>query len=393
MKKIKYIILLLPLLSGCYNYRELNELGITTAVSIDYKDNNFILISEVINPIKQQDVSASNNSPFVNFTSVAPSIQEAFRNTVLESPRQLYLSQLEIILVSEEIINNHLEEFLEFFSREPETRTEIKVIIAKTEESTKGITIQSLLTNFSSSNILESLEVQNKLLGLTQEVTINELLNMYLDPNLEIVLPSMILYGSSDIGDEKENITTSTPKTLVKVGTTSVIKDGKILGYLSEEESKMVNLINGNLTKTILKIPYEDGYVVFEPNRIKTKQKLNIKDNKITIEISGFSKIKEFHTTKNIKNMKTVEELNKYFNKEIENMIKDNFNQIREKYNTDMFGFQELYYRTDHKYFKKYCSNWYETTFPNIKLEVKSNIKLYEKGNTLGGIKYERENN
>lgn len=393
MKKIKYIILLLPLLSGCYNYRELNELGITTAVSIDYKDNNFILIAEVVNPIKQQDVSASNNSPFVNFTSVAPSIQEAFRNTVLESPRQLYLSQLEIILVSEEIINNHLEEFLEFFSREPETRTEIKVIIAKTDESTKGITIQSLLTNFSSSNILESLEVQNKLLGLTQEVTINELLNMYLDPNLEIILPSMILYGSSDIGDEKENITTSTPKTLVKVGTTSVIKDGKILGYLSEEESKMVNLINGNLTKTILKIPYEDGYVVFEPNRIKTKQKLNIKDNKITIEISGFSKIKEFHTTKNIKNMKTVEELNKYFNKEIENMIKDNFNQIREKYNTDMFGFQELYYRTDHKYFKKYCSNWYETTFPNIELEVKSNIKLYEKGNTLGGIKYERENN
>ncbi len=393
MKKIKYIILLLPLLSGCYNYRELNELGITTAVSIDYKDNNFILISEVINPIKQQDVSASNNSPFVNFTSVAPSIQEAFRNTVLESPRQLYLSQLEIILVSEEIINNHLEEFLEFFSREPETRTEIKVIIAKTDESTKGITIQSLLTNFSSSNILESLEVQNKLLGLTQEVTINELLNMYLDPNLEIVLPSMILYGSSDIGDEKENITTSIPKTMVKVGTTSAIKDGKILGYLSEEESKTVNLINGNLTKTILKIPYEDGYVVFEPNRIKTKQKLDIKDNKITIEISGFSKIKEFHTNKNIKNMKTVEELNKYFNKEIENMIKDNFNKIREKYNTDMFGFQELYYRTDHKYFKRYCSNWYETTFPNIELEVKSNIKLYEKGNTLGGIKYERENN
>ena len=393
MKKIKYIILLLPLLSGCYNYRELNELGITTAVSIDYKDNNFILISEVINPIKQQDVSASNNSPFVNFTSVAPSIQEAFRNTVLESPRQLYLSQLEIILVSEEIINNHLEEFLEFFSREPETRTEIKVIIAKTDESTKGITIQSLLTNFSSSNILESLEVQNKLLGLTQEVTINELLNMYLDPNLEIVLPSMILYGSSDIGDEKENITTSIPKTMVKVGTTSVIKDGKILGYLSEEESKTVNLINGNLTKTILKISYEDGYVVFEPNRIKTKQKLDIKDNKITIEISGFSKIKEFHTNKNIKNMKTVEKLNKYFNKEIENMIKDNFNKIREKYNTDMFGFQELYYRTDHKYFKKYCSNWYETTFPNIELEVKSNIKLYEKGNTLGGIKYERENN
>lgn len=28
MKRIKFLILLLPLLSGCYNYRELNELGL-----------------------------------------------------------------------------------------------------------------------------------------------------------------------------------------------------------------------------------------------------------------------------------------------------------------------------------------------------------------------------
>ena len=39
MKKIKFLIILLPLLSGCYNYRELNDLGITTAISIDYEQN------------------------------------------------------------------------------------------------------------------------------------------------------------------------------------------------------------------------------------------------------------------------------------------------------------------------------------------------------------------
>ena len=67
MKKILLILSIL-LLTGCSsNYRELNELGITTAVSIDYKDNNFYVIAEVINPIKQQDASSSNNSPFVNY--------------------------------------------------------------------------------------------------------------------------------------------------------------------------------------------------------------------------------------------------------------------------------------------------------------------------------------
>ena len=183
MKKIKYLIILLPLLTGC-NYRELNELGITTAVSIDYQNNNYNIIAEVVNPIKQQDASSANNSPFITFKNSAPSLQEAFRNIVLESPRQLYAAHLEIIVLSEEIVNNHLKEFLEYFTRDPETRTEIKIIIAKTDKSIKGISLQTLLTNFSSSNILESLELQSQVLGLTYEVTINELLNMYIDPYL-----------------------------------------------------------------------------------------------------------------------------------------------------------------------------------------------------------------
>ena len=54
--------------------------------------------------------------------------------------------------------------------------------------------------------------------------------------------------------------------------------------------------------------------------------------------------------------------------------------------------FRDLYYKTDPKYFKKNYDNWYEDIFPSLKLEVKSEIKLYEKGNTLGGTKYEREN-
>ena len=253
MKRIKFLILLLPLLSGCYNYRELNELGITTAVSIDYKDNNFYVIAEVINPIKQQDASSSNNSPFVNYNSSSSSLQDAFRKVVLESPRQLYAAQLEIIVLSEEVVNNHLEEVLEYFARDPESRTEIKIIVAKTEDSTKAITLQTLLTSLSSSNIINSLDLQSKVLGMSYPVTLNELLNMYIDPYLEVVLPSMTLYGNYEIGDEKENITTSSPKAIVKIDGSTITKDNKILGYLDLEESKILNLINGKLKETIIK--------------------------------------------------------------------------------------------------------------------------------------------
>lgn len=392
MKRIKFLILLLPLLSGCYNYRELNELGITTAVSIDYKDNNFYVIAEVINPIKQQDASSSNNSPFVNYNSSSSSLQDAFRKVVLESPRQLYAAQLEIIVLSEEVVNNHLEEVLEYFARDPESRTEIKIIVAKTEDSTKAITLQTLLTSLSSSNIINSLDLQSKVLGMSYPVTLNELLNMYIDPYLEVVLPSMTLYGNYEIGDEKENITTSSPKAIVKIDGSTITKDNKILGYLDLEESKILNLINGKLKETIIKMNYYDGYIIFEPNRIKVSRELDIKNNIIKINISGYSKTKEIQSNIDLKDPKEVEKLNKALNMELEKKITDTFNSIREKYGTDVFGFQELYYRTNYKYFKENCTNWYENIYPKIKLEVKANVRLYEKGSTLGGLRYERKN-
>ncbi len=392
MKRIKFLILLLPLLSGCYNYRELNELGITTAVSIDYKDNNFYVIAEVINPIKQQDASSSNNSPFINYNSSSSSLQDAFRKVVLESPRQLYAAQLEIIVLSEEVVNNHLEEVLEYFARDPESRTEIKIIVAKTEDSTKAITLQTLLTSLSSSNIIKSLDLQSKVLGMAYPVTLNELLNMYIDPYLEVVLPSMTLYGNYEIGDEKENITTSSPKAIVKIDGSTITKDNKILGYLDLEESKILNLINGKLKETIIKMNYYDGYIIFEPNRIKVSRELDIKNNIIKINISGYSKTKEIQSNIDLKDPKEVEKLNKALNMELEKKITDTFNSIREKYSTDVFGFQELYYRTNYKYFKENCTNWYEDIYPKIKLEVKANVRLYEKGSTLGGLRYERKN-
>lgn len=392
MKRIKFLILLLPLLSGCYNYRELNELGITTAVSIDYKDNNFYVIAEVINPIKQQDASSSNNSPFVNYNSSSSSLQDAFRKVVLESPRQLYAAQLEIIVLSEEVVNNHLEEVLEYFAIDPEARTEIKIIVAKTEDSTKAITLQTLLTSLSSSNIIKSLDLQSKVLGMAYPVTLNELLNMYIDPYLEVVLPSMTLYGNYEIGDEKENITTSSPKAIVKIDGSTITKDNKILGYLDLEESKILNLINGKLKETIIKMNYYDGYIIFEPNRIKVSRELDIKNNIIKINISGYSKTKEIQSNIDLKDPKEVEKLNKALNMELEKKITDTFNSIREKYDTDVFGFQELYYRTNYKYFKENCTNWYEDIYPKIKLEVKANVRLYEKGSTLGGLRYERKN-
>lgn len=397
MNKLKYLILLIVpiILSGCYNYRELNDLAITTAISIDYdtEEENFKIIAQVINPIKEQDATSSGEPSFINYGSTAKTIQEASRLVILDSPKQLYGSQVQILILSENVLDEHLPDVIDFFTREPELRSEFKVIIARGEKSLNSISIQTLLDNLSSSNILDSLEIQSEKLGLASISTLNEVTNMYLNPYLEIVLPSMTVEGSLDKGESKENLTTTSNNTTTKISTNAVFKDNKFLGYLTEEQSKMLNIIRGDVTDTILSMDIDDGYIVFEPNKLKTSPKVTIKENKVEITIEGLAKIKEVTGKVDLTLPKEIEALQNSLNKYLEELVSTAFEEIRDKYNTDVFKFRDLYYKEDSKYFKEnYNDNWYEETFPQLQLEVKSKIKLYEKGNTLGGIEYEREN-
>lgn len=165
MKKIKYLLLItILLLTGCQNYKELNNIAITTAIAIDYlpETNEYSIITQVVNTINKKDSSSSNEPTFLNFYSKSSSLTEAIDKIVLESPRKLYTSQTQIIILSKEIINNHLDEILDYFTRNPEFRGETLVLLAPNKEDLKGITIQTLLDNLSSSNIISSLEEAEK---------------------------------------------------------------------------------------------------------------------------------------------------------------------------------------------------------------------------------------
>lgn len=390
MKKIKYIILLLPLfLSGCYNYRELNDLGITTAISIDYEDE-YKVEAEFVNPIKAEDSSSSSESAFVSFSSSAPSIEEALKKILLDSPQELYGSHLQILVLSKDVIETHLDEVLDFFMRDPQFRSEFKVIIADNDRSMQGIKVQTILDNLSSSNILKSLELEERQLGITKAYTLNDIASMYLNPNIEITMPSITLTGDLDTGEEKENTTLTKPEVRVKISKTAVFKDNNLLGYLTDEESKTLSIIKGDIKNTILNIPIDDLYVVFEPNRLNTKTEVDIKNNTINVLIKGYARVSEVSSDINIEDKKEVEDLTNILNNYIEDMVKDNFINIRDKYNSDIFGIKDLYYKKDPSSIKDI--SWYDEIFHNINIKVESNIKLYEKGNTKGGIRYEREN-
>lgn len=393
MKKIIILLIPLLLLTGCYDYRELSDLAIITAVSIDKVDDNLEVAIQVVNPKKEQDTTSTNEPDFVTYTSSAKTIQEALRKVVNDSPAKLYGSHMEILIISEEVAKNHLNEILDFFSRDPEPRSEINLFIAKNSNPKDELSIITPLINLPSTKILSSLESNVMYLGTSQDISLNYVVDCYLNPYKELTLPTLEIKGDVNKGEEKNNTSSGESDTSIVLSNIGIFKDNKFITYLNDTESQGVNFILNNINSTIVKYNCgNDKYLVSEILKSSTSLEADLEKNIVKINLDGHATVSELTCDINVKDINTVKKVKEEINSTIENTIKDTFYNIRDKYNTDIFNFRDLYYKTDSKYFKEnYQDNWYNAIFPNLEIEVNANYKLYEKGSTLGGINYEQK--
>ena len=81
MKKIIILVLCL-LLTGCYNYKELNKIAIVSSISIDKKDNKYLVGAQVLNVKPKDD---SNSSNVIVYKEEGKTIEEALRNITKKS--------------------------------------------------------------------------------------------------------------------------------------------------------------------------------------------------------------------------------------------------------------------------------------------------------------------
>ena len=388
LKIIILILTLIPLMTGCYNYQELNNLSIVTGTSIEKENDKYKITIQVVNPKKNDDARSSNQPTFITYSQVGNTLQEAYRNIVLTSSRRIYGSHINILIISEDIAENDIRETIDFIFRNPEIRKEFYVLLSKTPS--KLLELNTPITNISSSNIKDTLTADAIHLAASKQVTYNQMMNMYLNPNLEIVLPTIEIIGEDTKGDDIDNLKHTDPKTDYKLTGLAVFKENKILTTLKDKEAIVYNIITNNINNTILKYECEkDKYIANKISEISTSTEIEPKTNKLKIKLNGTAAISEIHCNYDLTNPKTIKEIEKNINKQI---TKDTNNIIKkfQNLNTDIFGFKDIYYKNNYKEFQNIKNN-YDETFKNMQLEIKSNIKIIAKGNIEGDI-YEMEN-
>ena len=431
MKKINKLFLLsiiiLTTLTGCYDYREINTLAIVSATEINKIGDEYQVSVQAINP-QAPDKTTNSQAPFIIYTGTGKTIQEAYRSITLSASRFMYSNHLDLLIINEKIAKENISDLIDYYIRNPGIRNEFYVLISKDDNI---LSITTPIDEISSASIKESIENNYKYYGVSSRTTFSEFVNMNLNPNQEIVLPTIELVKDThtedkNINESKDNnedvnankdkdnndnndknksnnsedknnksnqeenesdgtSNKNTEKTEVKdkylLGGYAIFKNNKLVGYLNNKESINYNILTNNIKNTIITYECsENKYLAVEIT--DSNSSIKTKNNKVSININLKGNINESHCnidiTKN-KNIKKIShEIEEKLNKEITNDILN----VRDNYHTDIYKFKDIIYKHDYSYYQKIKNN-YDEAYQNLDISVKTNIQLVEKGNIL----------
>ena len=374
MKKI--LILLIFLCTGCWNYNELNDLAIVTALSVDLEKDNIIVNAIVANGKKESN-SKDNSSSTVVYEGSGKTFMDAIINLESYMPKKLYLGHITSIVISEDIAKHKMENISDSLLRNGELLRRYYVIISKDNKASDVLKILSPLEMFPSKNISGNLETTSEVSGISSKILFSDFLIKYYENGIEPTLPSIEVIGKVKEGESEDNIKNSKPKTNLKLSNMAIFKCYKFLGFLNDNESVALNILLNKIDNINYTYYFDNGYVT---NKIRSiKSKIKFKDNKYYIDIKGNAVITEINSDFIVNDLDSLDKLNNKLNNEIKVLINNVIDASLYKYESDFIGFGEILYKKDIKSFNKLESDWINY-LKEIDIDVKVDIELINGG-------------
>jgi len=378
MKKLFISFLLFIITTGCWNYKELNDYALFTGMALDYKNNKYEVSLLIANGNKQEE----NKAQITVSSAKGKTIYEALKNISLSNPKEIYISHLSVIVISEDLARKGLDSILDLLIRETQSHQNFYVVIAKDSLAKDILSILDPLSEYPSQNITSSIKNTEQNQGRITDASFNTFLGKILEKGIEPVANSIILIGDEKEGTSIEKQESSKLRNYTKLDNLAIFKEDKLVTWATEKESIGINLLLNNINTFYLNIPCNEKNLVLISNKYKLKN--IIEKDKITIDIKSEGFINENACNIDFNNTKEVKKIEK----KAENMINEYTNLAiakAKKYKTDIFGFGNQIYHKYPKYYKE-INDWNEI-FPKLEIKINVDYKIKNIGASRKSIK------
>jgi spore germination protein KC len=218
------LIQTLPL-SGCWNYREADKMGIVSGIAIDKEGDTYLMTSEVVDI----EMGKERHIGTIIITSEGPTLFDAARKSIKTVGSRLYFSHAKIIVISSQVARDGLIQILDWFSRDAEPRMTLQFLVSK-EDSARDIlekpAAEADVFCFELNNMLRA----QKSLSYADVMQEYQFLQDLAAEGISATLPTV--YLKQDGG-----------KPLAEISGTAAFSGDKLAGFLDGEETKTLMFI------------------------------------------------------------------------------------------------------------------------------------------------------
>ena len=371
MKKIIISTIFIFLISGCWNYKELNDYAIATGMAIDYFDDKYIVSILIGNGNILEKQSSESQYESVLYSGSGSTIGEAIMDIDLTLPKQLYLGHLSCLVISEDIAKRGIYDSIKFLLEDSQSKKDFYVVLAKDSKASDVLSITSSLVDNSSESISNSVNFSSRTHGNINAKTFNDVMYDLINEGIDSAINSYIIIGNKEEGNIE-------PESYIKLDSLGIFRGDKLVGWADKDQGNGINIINNDVNELHFDIPFMDGYIAFNVNNLKTIR--DISKNYIKIKTTGVATVSEFTCDINLNNDNIIKELNNSLNEKIKSMIYNGY-MLAKNSDSDVFGFGLEYYQNNYlEYEEINFDDIYLNLNPEIlvDIKIKDNIKQSE---------------
>jgi len=376
------ILLVVFILTGCWNRRELSTLSIVQAIGIDrLEDGQISLTVQILIPSAVKASATGEGGKAVSvLTSTGQTIFDAFRNATLEADRKLFLPFNKVIVIGEEAAQAGTTPLTDFLSRDHETRRLANVFIArgKAKEILEAEHGQEKIPAKALENLAKGSGATSKI----PKIEVHEFLKTLASKTSDPFVPGIKIVKKEEEGKEKK---------LLKLDETAILKKDKLVGWFDVKETRGLLWILGKVKSGIIVVSSpldETKKVSLEITRASSKIKPEIVDGNlvITVQVNEEGNLGEQMSEVDLTKPDTFKELEKKQAAVIEDEINAALEKAQEEWGVDIFKFGEAVHRKFPGGWKELEKSWNEE-FQDIEVKVVVEAKLRRIGMSTTPVK------
>lgn len=342
MKKIIFLIISMLFLSGCYDYKEINNLAFVSAMGIDYQNDEYIVSLELLNAKSEKD-----SKEITSYIKMGKdkSLAKAIENAASTIVNQANYTHITLMIISENIAENKIDTLTDYFLRSTYFRDNFYLVSSLSDNPYDILNNTTEENPVASKAITDLLKNNNYASNSAILKTFDEVIEEIISFGIDTCFTNIKL-------DQKEFV----------IDGMTIFKDYKMATKLDNKDATLYNVLTNNYYRPTISKDY-DGKT-FAVALATGKTDISLEKDELSLKGEIHGKIMDNDTEFNIRSLKELDKINEDFSQILNEDFKNFLKHLQDN-KSDILGISESYYKKSRKKNKELWKN------ADIKTDIK----------------------